>query len=329
MKKITVISIVIITIFFAIAISVYSVLGRMNYIEIDKSNEALGITIEPEITNKEVLKEPDLIELEYIEPKYSKRNDLVNIVIFGLDGTNYEQIRSDSIIILTVDFMNKKIKLSSLMRDMYVAIEGYGNTKLNHAYSYGGAPLAIKTINQNFNTSIRDYISVNFTALEKIVDLLGGVYIGLNEEELKEVNGSEDVELTEAGEYLLNGEQALAYSRIRYVGNGDFERTERQRKVLYKIFVKAKDMEIKELLDLASEILPLVETSMDKKTILNMVTDYFKSDKMTFDEERFPIDGHHWNNITDGIYYLKFDTDITKKQIVDYIINDIKPIPKQ
>lgn len=134
MKKITVISIVIITIFSAIAISVYSVLGRMNYIEIDKSNEALGITTEPEITNMEVLKEPDLIELEYIEPKYSKRKDIVNIVIFGLDGTNYEEIRSDSIIILTVDFMNKKIKLSSLMRDMFV--EGYGYTKLNLAYSY-------------------------------------------------------------------------------------------------------------------------------------------------------------------------------------------------
>ncbi len=328
-KKFTVISLVIMTILLTLGFTIYSLLGRMNYIEIDKSNEALGITIEPEIIKKEVIIEPDVIELEIVEPKYTKRNDIVNIVLFGLDGSDYDKTRSDSIIILTVDFMNKKIKLSSLMRDMYVAIEGYGNTKLNHAYSYGGAPLAIKTINQNFGTNIKDYIAINFVALEKIIDIVGGVYIDLNQEEIIEINSSKDIEITEAGEHLLNGKQALAYSRIRYVGNGDFERTERQRKVLYKIFVKAKDMEIKELLDLASEILPLVETSMDKKTILNMVTDYFKSDKMTFDEERFPIDGHHWNNITDGIYYLKFDTDITKKQIVDYIINDIKPIPKQ
>lgn len=327
MKKNTVTSLIMVTMLFIFGIAVYSVLGRMNYIEIDKSNEALGITVESEIIDKEIIIEPDL-ELENIEPKYTKRNDIVNIALFGLDGTDYDETRSDTIIIFTMDFMNKKIKLSSLMRDMYVTIEGYGNTKLNHAYSYGGAPLAIKTINQNFDTNIRDYISVNFTALEKIVDIVGGVNIDLKHEEIKEINNSNDVELIKAGEHLLNGKQALAYSRIRYVGNGDFERTERQRKVLYKIFLKAKDMEINEVLNLASEILPLVETSMDKKTILNLVTDYFKSDKMTFDEERFPIDGYHWNNITDGIYYLKFDTDITRKQIVDFISNDIKPIPK-
>ena len=331
MKKITVISLVIMTILLTLGLTVYSLLARMNHIEINKSNEALGITIEPEIINYEAIIDPDIMEIEYIEPKYSKRNDIVNIVLLGLDGTDYDKTRSDSIIILTIDFMNKKIKLSSLMRDMYVAIEGYGNTKLNHAYSYGGAPLAIKTINQNFDTNIRDYIAINFEALEKIIDIVGGVYIDLKQEEIIEINSSkdEDVEITEAGEHLLNGKQALAYSRIRYVGNGDFERTERQRKVLYQIFVKAKDMKIDEVLNLASEILPLVETSMDKKTILTMVTDYFKSDKMTFDEERFPIDGYHWNNITDGIYYLKFDTDITKTQIVDYILNDIKPIAKE
>lgn len=321
MKKIIIILSAITAVLIFIGIIVYSILGKMNHVEIDKSDEVLGISIEPEPENRENLD----------KSKSEVRNDIVNIVLFGLDNTNFnENSRSDSIIILTADFINKKIKLSSLMRDMYVDIEGYGYTKLNHAYSYGGAPLAIKTINQYFGTNIRDYIAANYIALEKIIDIMGGVYIDLKQEEISEIKACfSDVEITEAGKQLLNGNQALAYSRIRYIGNGDFERTERQRKVLFEIFVKARDMGINSIPDLASEILPLVETSIDKKTILNLASDYFKSDEMDFDDERFPIDGYYWNDITDGIYYLKFDADFTKQQIIDYIFYDIKPKPKQ
>lgn len=323
MKKIIISSSVAISILIFIVITLYSVLGKMNHVEIDKSDEALGISAKVEAKSE--------IYIEKAITPTKERDDILNIALFGLDRANpYENSRSDSTIILTVDFKSKKIKLCSLMRDMYVNIDGYGNTKLNHAYSYGGATLAIKTINQNFGTNIRDYVSVDFSTLEKIVDLLGGVNINIKQEEIIELNKmSKDENITEPGKQSLSGNQAIAYSRIRYTGNGDFERTERQRMVLYEIFKKAKDAEIISLTNFALQILPLVETSMEKQFILDMISDYYKAGEMAFEQERFPIDGYYWSDMIDRIYYLKYDTEATKQQVMDYVYNDIKPIPGQ
>lgn len=326
MKKF-ILSSIIASLLIIIAISLYLVLGRMNRVEMDKSDEALGIIAEIETENKIEIKK----DVEKVIATTRERNDILNIALFGLDRNKPgENSRSDSMIILTVDFKNKKIKLSSLMRDMYVNIEGYGKTKLNHAYSYGGAALALKTINQNLGTNIRDYISADFLTLEKIVDLLGGVNINIKQEEIIELNKmSKDINITKSGKQSLSGNQAVAYSRIRYTGNGDFERTERQRRVLYEVFKKAKDAEIISLTNLALQILPLVETSMESKLILDMISDYFKAGEMAFEQERFPIDGYYWSDMIDRIYYLKYDTEATKQQVIDYLYNDVKPIPGQ
>ncbi len=323
MKQI-IISAVVISILIFIAISLYSFIGKTNHVEINKSDEALGISTEAETKNfTNIEDKKDIVPTK-------ERDDIVNIILFGLDRVEpKENSRSDSMIILTVDFKNKKVKLSSLMRDMYVHIEGYGNTKLGHAYSYGGAALAMKTINQNFGTNIRDYVSVDFLGLEKIIDLLGGVNINIKQEEIIEINTASRHDITESGKQSLSGSQAVAYSRIRYAGNGDFDRTERQRRVLYEIFNKARETQITSITNLASQILPLVETSMDRQFILDMASDYFKSGQLTFDQERFPIDGYYWNDMIDGIYYLKFDTEVTKQQIKDYLYNDVKPTPKR
>jgi LCP family protein required for cell wall assembly len=190
------------------------------------------------------------------------------------------------------------------MRDMYVDIDSYGKTKLNHAYAYGGAQLAIKTINQNFGTTIRDYATVDFFTLGKIIDVLGGITLDIKQEEISNVNsctivegsdteGEEQKYITTAGEQLVTGNQAVSYARIRYVGNGDFERTERQRKVLSLIIDKLQKKGITAVPALASKIFPLVETSMDKQTILNLALDYFKSGEFTFEQERFPVDGYY------------------------------------
>jgi len=321
MRKIIIITLVVAALIATIAIVGTSALNQLNHVEIEKTDEALGISVEEKPYYK-----------EYVPlPKEESRKDIINIALFGIDEEEASaQSRSDCMIILTIDFKNKKVKLSSLMRDMYVDIEDYGSTKLNHAYAYGGAPLAIKTINQNFGTNIRDYGTVGLYTLEKIIDVLGGVTIDVKEEEIPCIASyTGKTEITEAGEQLLNGNQAVAYASIRYVGNGDFERTERQRKVLSVIIDKAKRKGITAVPGLISEILPLVETSIDNQTILDMAVDYFKAGDITFEQERFPVDGYYWNDIENGIYYLKFDTEMTRKQITDYIYSDIKPIPKE
>jgi polyisoprenyl-teichoic acid--peptidoglycan teichoic acid transferase len=296
--------------------------NQFNHVKIDKSDEALGITT-PTKTQVE--------EKQVEEKVYDKfDNQIINIALFGVDrrDTN-ERGRADSTMILTVDFKHNKLKLSSLMRDMYLDIEGHGKTKFNHAYSYGGAPLAIKTINQTFGTDIRDYVTVDFFTLEKIIDEIGGVEIDVKEEEYPLINQymsevakiqKEDVvELEGSGLQTLNGKQAVAYARIRYVGNGDFERTERQRKVLSQMVSKVQGMNKAELPALAMKIMPFIETSLDVNTITDMGMQYLSEGINEMEQDRFPRDGY-WKalNLKSG-WYMNVDLEETQKQLQDFV----------
>lgn len=110
------------------------------------------------------------------------------------------------------------MKLTSIMRDSYVDIPGHGDDKITHAYAFGGPELAMKTLNENFNVNVEDFMAVNFTSLPEIIDKLGGVKINIIPEEIHHIPG-----ITSPGEQVLNGEQALAYSRIRYATGGDYK----------------------------------------------------------------------------------------------------------
>ena len=110
---------------------------------------------------------------------------VTNIALFGVDSRAGEGSRSDAMMILSVDSKRGCIKLSSLMRDAYVAVDGHGQTKLCHAYAYGGPELAVKTINQNFQMDIREYATVNFTQMADIVDAVGGVELEVSEGEME------------------------------------------------------------------------------------------------------------------------------------------------
>ncbi|MDU3351583.1 MAG: LCP family protein [Clostridium sp.] len=120
---------------------VMGLLNKMDNIKLNKDN--LGI-----------------VEDEFKE--YDNYSKIKNIALFGVDAVDGEAGRSDSIMIATVDPVHNKIKLTSIMRDSYVSIDGHGDDKINHAYAYGGPELAIKTINENFGMNIEDFVSVNF-----------------------------------------------------------------------------------------------------------------------------------------------------------------------
>ncbi len=185
---------------------------------------------------------------ERIAPSHDlyKSSSVRNILLIGNDARDGDSGRSDSMILLSINSNTNKMNLVSIMRDSYVDIPGYGWDKLNAAYSIGGPELLMDTIQENFYVEINDYISINFTSFADIVDAVGGVEIEVNDDEADAINvlldSYEGVNLfgepkdsdylNGAGTYKLNGKQALCYSRLRKVGNADFERTERQRKVL-------------------------------------------------------------------------------------------------
>ncbi|WP_300902897.1 LCP family protein [uncultured Clostridium sp.] len=257
---------------------------------------------------------------EEVQEKLSEyKSDIKNIALFGIDATEGNDGRSDSIIIATIDATHNKLKLTSIMRDSFVTISSRGQDKINHAYAFGGPQLAIKTLNENFDLNIEDFVAVNFTTMPKIIDKLGGVTINITDEEVSRVPG-----IYTAGTYNLTGQQALAYSRIRYASGGDYVRTDRQRTVLSKVFEKLISTNVTQYPSILSEILPMVKTSLEYSEILDLGNKVLKMGVTNLEQERFPKDGYSQGQTIDGVYYLTFDKEQTVKQLHDYLFEDVK-----
>lgn len=257
-----------------------------------------------------------------------------NIALFGIDADEGGIGRSDAIIIATLDTEHKKLKITSIMRDSYVDIEGYGKDKINHAYAYGGAELAMNTLNKNFDLNIEDFATVDFSSLPKIIDQLGGIDLNIDSEEMEfingyigdinNVNGTDASQITKPGIHHVNGTQAMAYCRIRYTSGDDYKRTERQREVLSQLFNKIMEMPVIEYPELLSELLPMVKTSLSSGEILELGNEVLKIGTNNIEEERFPIDGYCQGDYIDGVFYLTFDEETTINQMHEYIFEDYK-----
>ena len=198
-----------------------------------------------------------------------KLADYRNIAIFGVDSRDdsYDKgNRSDCIIIASINNKTKEVKLISVYRDTYVQIEGHGLDKITHAYSYGEAPLAIKTLNSNLDLNIKEFVTVNFDVVKETVDYIGGISMPITSEEVSQIPG-----ITKAGTYTLNGEQALSYSRIRHATGGDYKRTERMRNVLTATVNKVKSLNISKLNGFVDTILPKVYTNVTSSEIFSMM----------------------------------------------------------
>lgn len=204
----------------------------------------------------------------------SPKGDIVNIMLIGQDRRSGEQrARSDSMILVTFNKSNNTITLTSFMRDSYVQIPGYANSKLNHAFQYGGMQLLNDTLYVNFGVEVDGNVAVDFSQFKNVIDLLGGVDIELTQKEVDYLNSDYGWSLS-AGTNRLNGEEALAYSRIRYIDN-DYYRAGRQRKVLMSLLNRYKSLSVFEMLSTLENVLGLVTTNMEKSEILTLATELF------------------------------------------------------
>lgn len=235
-------------------------LGKLNYVQI--SNDEIKIT-------------------EGIE---EKMNGYRTIAIFGVDSRNNELVkgtRSDCIILAIIDEKTKEVKLTSVYRDTYLELTGRSLDKITHAYAYGGAALAISSLNTNLDLNIKEFVTVNFESVVDIVNAVGGVSINITNEELKYINGYIDeinkvtgnnaTHITKIGKQNLNGVQALAYGRIRYTAGGDYKRTERMRDIMMAVVDKVKKMSITQLNGLADTLLPKVYTNINSGEIISLI----------------------------------------------------------
>lgn len=250
------------------------------------------------------------IESRAKELPYDSEN-VYNILVIGTDTREPDQGgRSDAMMIVSINRETKKIIMTSVMRDIYCTIPGVGNTRINHAYTYGGASLLLETIEYNFGIHLEDYVMIDFFGFMDTVDAIGGVELSVSADEIRVMNGyirelnsllglDKSVDLLDAdgaGILHLNGKQALAYSRVRYVGNSDFERTNRQRVMMATIMKKAKKLSLSELNDLMNAVLPCVTTSLTQREVLSLLLHAGEYLDYELVSGRIPTDGT-WNSM--------------------------------
>lgn len=216
--------------------------------------------------------------------------EYTTIALFGLDNRDngsYKSGNSDVIMIARIDNETKEVKLVSVYRDTMLNMMDEDDkdaySKANAAYNMGGPDQAVRMLNVNLDLDIKEYVSFDFNAVAEAVDLLGGVEIEVNDAEARDMRGYQDEvgEMTGkkvkyldgAGTYNLDGVQAVAYARLRYVGNGDFQRTERQRLVVNKMVEKALASDLGTINELIDTVFPEIKTSLSKTEILSLAKD--------------------------------------------------------
>ncbi|MCD7836797.1 MAG: LCP family protein [Lachnospiraceae bacterium] len=276
---------------------------------------------------------------EYIEAVASEAirdEGVINILLIGNDSRdNSEDGRSDAMILLSINSKSKKIYMTSLLRDMYVDIPGYDGNRLNAAYAYGGAELLMETVEQNFNIEVNRYIQVNFEAFANLVDAVGGVELELSSEEVEYVNaylweynilldrpeGTDYMDTSLSGIIHLNGPQALAYSRNRYIGT-DFGRTERQRKVLSAVINKLPAAILTNPKGLIDGLLPNLTTNLTQKECYQLSFIVLRLLSYDIIQGSIPLEGTYTDATIRGMAVLEVDFDANRQYILENIYSD-------
>lgn len=277
-----------------------------NLPEEDEEIPSLPPASEEEIEKLEDELQNNLEQMEANSDLY--KTDAFNLLLVGVDSRSDSMSgRSDCMIIVSINKKTKQVAMTSFLRDIYCSVPGHGNTRLNHSYAYGGTQLLKDTIKANFGISVDRCLVVNFYFVMDFVNAIGGIDLDLTADEIGVMNislkgqnrllgqpaGTDILSKDDAGTFHVNGNQALAYARVRYIGT-DFARTGRQRTVIIKCLDKAKKMGLGDINSLAEKFLPRVRTDLtegDCATLLLMALNLSDYEMKTM---AIPVDGS-WN----------------------------------
>lgn len=296
---------------------VYKIAGNYVFQEVSRNEEAISV-----INQR---KEGNIVG--------RKEEKVVNYLLFGIEEIKGAK-NTDSMMIATVDYKNKKLKLTSLMRDSYVSVPGWKSTKLNAAYAKGGASLLIDTIETNYKIHIDGYASVNFESFEAIVDRIGKITIELGKKEAKYLNKTNYISNPEfrnvkAGINQLNGNQVLGYCRVRKVEtlggvNNDYGRTLRQRRALGAIFDKIKSKNILDMFTTASDCMEYINTSLSASELGDLIELVVEEKITDIDTLRLPVDGMFKDpkSYEGTTYPLVYNWEANINELYDFIYGD-------
>ena len=308
-------------------------LGQVDKVDQTEQTESDDVEIEIEQIGGSL----GIIERDYTCEYISDSDNVINLLVIGIDARyNISAGLSDTMIVISICPSQKKIVVTSFLRDVYVMIPGIGANRLNAAYSYGGPSLLVETIENNFGLRIDRYVMANFFTFVDVVERVGGVSVYLNDSELAVINehiywtnsvlygASRDnktknmLELKGSGYYELNGVAALSYARIRNI-DSDFGRTTRQRQVISAIFKKVSGMSASDWNGLLELILPKIKTNLTRNDIVKLmlnVAAYMKYDIKTASMP--PADNFRYMQI-DGRSVIGVDQDFIREYLFELI----------
>ncbi len=277
----------------------------------------------------------DLGISDEIENKYGK-TDVFNVAVFGVDTRDENSFKglSDTIMIVSIDAKNKSVKIVSILRDSYVAIDGHKNQKITHAYSFGGAPLAIKTINENFNMNITDYATINMHKLADAINVLGGIDIEITESEMNQINqealyGDPNAQRGAAlvdhyGQVHLDGDQAVIFCRLRKQ-DSDNARSNRQKMVINALLTQARKVSPTKYAEVVKTMMSLCETSVSFSEVMNLVP--LINEDVSIEAINIPGDPEQAiGGMYEGAWVWRYDLDAAAERIHMFIYGE--PIPE-
>ena len=241
----------------------------------------------------------------------------VHILLIGQDRREEDiAARADSILLCTIHPDSGEILMTSFLRDLFVPIPGYPDNRLNAAYAHGGMALLRQTLEETFSVPIDGCVEVDFSQFAQILDILGGVTIDLRQDEAQVINQAVPGALSE-GSQLLNGEQALAYTRIRNLDdNGDFSRTLRQRKVLSALLGSYRNASLFTVLSIVPQILPMLSTDMEKKQIVAIVLQLLPMlSSCAVSSQTVPAEGEYTDSTIRGMAVLTADLEAVRRSL--------------
>lgn len=273
------------------------------------------------------------VESDNITQQTDLAKDVFSVLLIGVDSRQDTYTgRSDSQILVSINQKNKKLVICSILRDCYVAIPGHGNNRINAAYAYGGTSLLTQTIKSNFGIPVDRVAVVNFKVVADFIDAVGGVDINVSQEEISRINGSlgeqnrifgnsagtDTLSVSQAGDLHLNGNQALAYARIRKIGT-DFERTKRQRVVLEDALDQVGNMSLTQQSNLLKQFLPRVHTDLKTSEVVDLGSLVLRLKSYQIESFSIPIDSTWRDMRVNGMDVLDVDYAANQKAWEDAV----------
>ena len=247
---------------------------------------------------------------------------LINILLVGQDRREGEtQARADSMILCTFHKESGQLTMTSFLRDLYVPIPGHHDNRINASYSIGGMDLLCQTLEENFDLHVDGCVEVDFSQFASIVDALGGVKICLREDEARTIRKYCPGSTVGSGEQLLNGDEALYFSRIRELDpDGDLSRARRQRTVLQAILDAWKGADLGAMLEALRKILPMVSTDLSPLQIMDWAfTAAPQRASLTTRSYQIPAPGKCWDETIRGMAVLVCDLEENRRILNGYL----------